>query len=194
MYCIYTYIPETNPVPRGYTVSANLSIHSLVLISFVPALVLLLFFYVSTFRRMFAVPKIAVFCRSQTSWCPGMLLTYFLNDFEILLFAPFITAITVVFTFHIRCISIVRSLYFKIFSASYSITFLSPEIATSISVHFLCSVSRIIKSGLFLGMALSVCTCWFHSMVTLLFFIFKHDGGKIHKVRSECDVVPSDLY
>ena len=34
MYDIYTYIPQTNPV------AANLSIHSLVLISFVPALVL----------------------------------------------------------------------------------------------------------------------------------------------------------
>jgi hypothetical protein len=30
-----------------------------------------------------------------------------------------------------RCISIVRSLYFKIFSASFLITFLSPEIATT---------------------------------------------------------------
>jgi len=35
-----------------------------------------------------------------------------------------------------RCISIVRSLYFKIFSASFLITFLSPEIATSISIHY----------------------------------------------------------
>ena len=40
MYGIYTYIPETNPVRRGYTVAANPSIRSLVLIAFVPALVL----------------------------------------------------------------------------------------------------------------------------------------------------------
>ena len=40
MYGIYTYIPETNPVPRGHTVAADLSIHSLVLISYVPALVM----------------------------------------------------------------------------------------------------------------------------------------------------------
>jgi hypothetical protein len=33
-----------------------------------------------------------------------------------------------------RCISIVRSLYFRIFSAFFSITFLSPESAKSISV------------------------------------------------------------
>jgi len=44
--------------------------------------------------------------------------------------APIVTGITFVFTFHMRCISIVRSLYFIIFSASFLITFLSPEIAT----------------------------------------------------------------
>jgi hypothetical protein len=44
-----------------------------------------------------------------------MLLTYFLNDFEIVPVAPIITAITLALTFYMRCISIVRSLYFKIF-------------------------------------------------------------------------------
>ena len=38
-------------------------------------------FYVSTFRRMCAVPNMAVFCSSRTSWLPGMLPTHFLNDF-----------------------------------------------------------------------------------------------------------------
>jgi hypothetical protein len=36
-------------------------------------------------------------------------LTYFLNDFEMVSVAPIITGITLVFTFHIRCISIVIS-------------------------------------------------------------------------------------
>ena len=40
-----------------------------------------------------------------------MLLTYFLNDLEIVPVAPFVTGITFVFTFHMRCISIVRSLF-----------------------------------------------------------------------------------
>jgi hypothetical protein len=40
-----------------------------------------------------------------------MVLTYFLNDFEMVPVAQFITGITLVFTFHMRCISIVRSLY-----------------------------------------------------------------------------------
>ena len=48
-----------------------------------------------------------------------MLLTYFLNAFEIVPVAPVITGITVVLTFHIRCIYIARSLYFKTFSASF---------------------------------------------------------------------------
>ena len=78
---------------------------------------------------MCAVPNMAVFGSSLTSWFPGMLLTYFLNDFEMVPVASIITAITLVFTFHMRCISIVRSLYFRIFSAYFLITFLSPEIA-----------------------------------------------------------------
>jgi len=36
-----------------------------------------LFFYVSTFRSMCAVPNMAVSCSSLTSWFPGMSLTYY---------------------------------------------------------------------------------------------------------------------
>jgi hypothetical protein len=45
------------------------------------------------------------------------------------------------------------------FSASFLITFLSPEIATSINMHVPFALSQIIMSGLLLGMDLSVCTC-----------------------------------
>ena len=44
-------------------------------------------------------------------------ITYFLNDFEIVPVAPIVTGITFIFTFHVHCISIVRSLYFRNFSA-----------------------------------------------------------------------------
>jgi len=132
----------------------------------VPALTPL-YLYVSTFRSMCTVPNMAVFCSSLTSSFPGMLLTYFLNDFQMVPVAPIITEITFVFTFHVRCISIVRSLYFRVFLASFLITFLSPEIATSINIHVLFSLSRIIMSGLLLRMVLSGWTCWFHNMVTL---------------------------
>ena len=106
---IYTYIPEANHVPREYSVSAILSLLFMVSISLVPALGLL-YFYVSTFRSMCALPSMAVFCSSFTSWFPGMLLMYFLNDFEIVPVAIIITGITLDFTFHMRFISIVRLL------------------------------------------------------------------------------------
>ena len=57
------------------------------------------------------------FCSSLTSCYPGMLLTYFLNDLEMVPVAPVVTGITLVVTFHMRRISIVNSLYFKTFSA-----------------------------------------------------------------------------
>jgi hypothetical protein len=56
-----------------------------------------LYLYVSTFRSMCEVPNMAVFCGSLTSWFPGMLLMYFLNDFEMVPVAPIITGITFIF-------------------------------------------------------------------------------------------------
>ena len=76
-----------------------------------------------------------------------------------------------------RCVSIVRSLYFRIFSASFLITFLSPEIATSMNIHATFSLSRIVMSGLLLGIVLSVCTCWFHNMITLPLWLVSTDFG-----------------
>ena len=83
----------------------------------------------------------------------------FLNDFETVPVARIITGIAFVVTFHMRCISTVRSLYFKIFSASFLITFVSREIATYINRLVPFSLSRIIMSGLLLGIVLSGCTC-----------------------------------
>ena len=76
---IYTYIPETNYVPREYSVAAILLLLFMVLISLVPVLNLL-YFHISTFQIMCAVPNMAVLWSSLTSCFPGMLLTYFLND------------------------------------------------------------------------------------------------------------------
>ena len=115
----------------------------------------LLNFYISNFRNICAVPNMVVFCSSLNSCFPGMLLTHFLNDFEIVPVAPIITGITFVFTFHMRCITVVFLFYFRIFSASFLIIFLSPEIATSINIHILFSLSRIIMSGLLLEIVLS---------------------------------------
>jgi hypothetical protein len=95
-----TYIPETNHVPREYSVAAILLLLFMVLISLVSVLNLL-YFYISTFRSMCAVPNMAVFWSFLTSYIPGMLLTYFLNDFDIVPVAPIITGIT--FLLHSTC-------------------------------------------------------------------------------------------
>jgi hypothetical protein len=83
----------------------------------------LLYFYSSTFRSVFAVPNMDVFCSSLVSCFPLILLRYFLKHFEIVPVVPVTAGITFVFTFHMRCISILSSLYFRIFSASFFITF-----------------------------------------------------------------------
>jgi hypothetical protein len=58
---IYTYIPETNHVPREHIVAAILSLLFMVLIFPVPALALL-YFYISTFRCMFIIIIIIIIC------------------------------------------------------------------------------------------------------------------------------------
>ena len=88
----YTYIPETNYVPREYSFATILLLLFMVLISLVSVLNLL-YFHISTFRSRCAVPNMAVFWSSLTSCFPGMLLTYFLNDFEIVPVAPIIIII-----------------------------------------------------------------------------------------------------
>ena len=54
---IYTHIPETNYVPREHGVAAILLFLYMVLISLL-AVLNLLYFYISTFRSMCAVPNI----------------------------------------------------------------------------------------------------------------------------------------
>jgi len=70
---IYTHIPDTNYVPREYSVAAILLLLFMVLISLVSVLNLL-YFHISTFRSMCSVPNMAVLCSSLTSCFPGMLL------------------------------------------------------------------------------------------------------------------------
>jgi len=144
------YIPETNYVPTEYNVAAILLLLFMVLISLVSVLNLL-HFYISTFQNTRAVPNMAVFWSSSTSCFPGMLLTYFLNNFEMVPVTPIIAGIAFVFTFHMHCISIVMSLCFRIFSASFLITFLSPEIIITIINMFFyivyCISTSQIKSG-----------------------------------------------
>ena len=59
MHGIHTHIPQTNHVPRGYIVTAILSLLFMVPLFLVPALAVL-FFYVSIFRSICAVPNIII--------------------------------------------------------------------------------------------------------------------------------------
>ena len=102
--------------------------------------------------------NMAFFC-SSLMFFSGMLHGYCLNYFEMVPAAPIITAITFARTLHMCCISIVRSLYYTIFSASFCITFPLSEIATYINTPVPFTLSLIMMSGLLLGMVLSVCSC-----------------------------------
>jgi len=76
---IYTYIPETKYVPREYSVAVILLLLFMLLISLVP-MFNILYFYISTFRLMCAMPNMAVFWNSLTSYFPGIYYYYFYNS------------------------------------------------------------------------------------------------------------------
>jgi len=82
-----------------------------------------------------AVPNMAAFCSCMSPCLPGMWLSYFLSYFQMVPIAPLVAGNAFVFAFHILCISVVRSLYFRIFSASFLNTFLPPHTATSVNMH-----------------------------------------------------------
>ena len=119
------------------------------------------YFSFSTSRSLCAARNVAVLCSSLISPFPGTLLRYRLRDFETVPVATIITGITFGVAFQLRWTSIVRSLYFKILSASFLITFLSPEIATSVDMHVPFLWSLIMMCGLLSGIVLSVHSCWF---------------------------------
>ena len=117
---------------------------------------------------MCAVLNMAIFCSSLISCFPGVLLKYCLSDFGMVPVASVISGITFDVTLHMRWIYIMRFLKFKIFSASMLVTFLSPQITTSVNICVPFSLSRILLSCLFLRTVLLGCTCWFIYMINLL--------------------------
>ena len=89
------------------------------------------FYITSTSRNACAVHDMAAICISLISCFPDMFLRYFLNNSEIVPVDP----VSFGFTFQMRFISVVSSLYRRVFSASFLITILSPENAASINIH-----------------------------------------------------------
>ena len=136
---IYNYTPETNHVSRVYSVAAVLYLH------FMLHVMLLLpwnMFCSSTlvlYVMCVQCPLWLCFCSSVISCFPGMLLRYCLSDLEIVPVAPIFTSITFSFIFHMGWVSIMRYLYFKIFSAPFLITFIQEmQHLLTYMFHFSC--------------------------------------------------------
>ena len=66
---------------------------------------------------MCAVLDIAFCFGSFMSYFTAVLLRHFLDYFEVVPVSPVFTGFTIIFRLHMRCSSVVRTLYFKIFSA-----------------------------------------------------------------------------
>jgi hypothetical protein len=90
-------------------------------------------------KCMCAVPSMAVFSSSLMSCLPlrYTLLRYFLNDFEMFLVAPRVTGVTFAFNSTYAVFLLLRSLYFRIFSAYFLMEFRSPAIATATNIYAL---------------------------------------------------------
>jgi len=112
-----------------------------------------LYFYFSTFQSDFMLSQ--YFAQVLFEWLSGGSSCLYYGWYHFCFYIPHVL------------ISIVGLLYFKIFSVSFIITFLSPEIATSFSIHDSSSLSWIIPSCLLLGKVLLICSSWFHSTFTL---------------------------
>jgi hypothetical protein len=85
----------SNHVPKEYIVTAILSLLFMAPESLVPALALMYFYIALSEVAMCAVPNMAIFCSSLTSLFPSVVLTYFLNDFEMVPVAPSIIIIII---------------------------------------------------------------------------------------------------
>jgi hypothetical protein len=155
-------------------------------------LINVLHFDVSTFRSMCAVFSMAVFCSSLISCLRDMLPRYLLSDFETHPVDSIINRITCFYSSY-ALYFYWRFLFFRFFSASVLITFLSSGIPASINISFYVSLSRIRMSGLLLGMVLSVCT-WFHNMIILLPWLFSPNFGTCFYLCSFSKFTPIALH
>jgi hypothetical protein len=127
------YIPESNHVSRIYSVAAVLYLQS------VPHVMLfrpwnVLYCYVSTPCSVCTV-QYGCFVQFLNFVLPRydaqVLSEWFWNGSS----RPYCYTFTFAFTFQMWWFYNTRSWYFKIFSAAFLITFLSPETATSINIH-----------------------------------------------------------
>jgi len=150
-------------------------------------------FSINIFRRMCAVTNMAVYCSPLIS-CFAVMLPWYcliLKWFHSPLLLP-VSHFSL--KFHMRWISVRSSIYFNIFSAPCLITFLSPQIAAAINLHVLFLFSLIMMAGLMLERVLSVRTCWFHNLVTLILLHVSTDFGTCSYQCSISNFTPISLH
>ena len=69
------------------------------------------YFYISTFRIMYAAPNMALFCNSLISCVPDVLRGYFLNDSQMVPVAPINTGISFFFLHSTRAVFLLQGLH-----------------------------------------------------------------------------------
>jgi hypothetical protein len=85
-------------------------------------------------------PRMACFCKESFECLPGFFSSDSFSPAVTIVVSPVITGITKLFMFYIRWISVLKFLYLSLFSAPFSIMFVSDGVATSNSKQFLSSV------------------------------------------------------
>ena len=106
MQSMYGYMLETHHVCRVFCGKLHVMLFPVINV---------MHLYINTFPRMCAVVSMAVFFSPIISCLTAMLFRCFLNEVvEVVPVAPVVTGITLALTFHLRCTSIVRYLYFRL--------------------------------------------------------------------------------
>jgi hypothetical protein len=122
-----------------------------------------------------------------------MLLKYFLKDFEMVPVARIISGVTFVFTFHMHCMSVIRSLYFTIVSAfffSHSCPpGLLPQLAYIFVLHYPGLWCPVCCWGCFCRFALVDSIIWCPSPFDLFLLTLVHVLTRVH-----CLILPLFLY
>jgi hypothetical protein len=153
---IYNYMPGTNHVSMAHNVTATLWLQYRAQARQCCFPCQICYTVTSVLPQYACSASMAVCCSSCLSCWPVVLLRYFLNNLQTVSVANIFTGITFVFTFHLHCISVISSSYFKIFSASLSYFYVIK--LQRVNRHFPFPLSRIMMSGLLLGAVLSVIT------------------------------------
>ena len=118
---------------------------------------------------MCLLPSMTVFCGSVTSYFPGMLSRYFLDDVGMVP-VTLLLLVSLVFAFNIRRLSVLRPSYLTILLTSFLITFLSPEFTLSLNRHVPGSLWSTVMSGELWGRFCPFAL--FDSVIRLPYFCF----------------------